>query len=69
MGWGFRKSVKILPGVKLNFGKKGVSSVTVGSKYARTTLSKNGKVTQSYSIPGTGLYYRETVKEADKKRK
>lgn len=69
MGWNFRKSVKILPGVKLNFGKKGAASVTVGGKYARTTINKNGKVTQSYSIPGTGLYYSETVKPADKKRK
>lgn len=63
MGWNFRKSVKILPGVKVNIGKNGVSSVTVGGKVARTTIGKNGKVTQSVSIPGTGISYRETVKE------
>lgn len=67
MGWRFRKSVKILPGVKLNFSKTG-TSVTVGGKAARTTINKNtGKVTNSVSIPGTGLYYSETTNLKKKK--
>lgn len=55
MGFRFRKSVKIAPGVKVNFGKKG-ASVTVGNKYARTTVEK-GRRTNSVSIPGTGVSY------------
>lgn len=55
MGFRFRKSVKIAPGVKVNFGKKG-ASVTVGNKYARTTVGK-GRRTNSVSIPGTGVSY------------
>ena len=59
MGWIFRKSVKILPGLKLNFGKKG-TSVTLGSKGGKVTFGK-GRTTFSSGIPGTGLYYRETI--------
>lgn len=30
MGFNFRKSIKIMPGVRVNLTKKGVSSVSVG---------------------------------------
>lgn len=55
MGFRFRKSVKLAPGVKVNFGKRG-ASVTVGNKYARTTIGK-GRRTNSVSLPGTGISY------------
>lgn len=70
----FRKSIKIMPGVKLNLGKKG-ASVSVGVKGARMTFNTNGKQTTSLGIPGTGLYATETTrfadvpKEAPKKKK
>ena len=38
----WRKSVKILPGVKLNFSEKGLRSTTVGGKAYRKTFSKKG---------------------------
>ena len=60
MGWRFRKSVKIAPGVRLNFSKKS-TSVTLGGKIARTTISSTGRRTRSVSIPGTGLSYVETT--------
>lgn len=56
MGWIFRKSVKVIPGVKANVSKSGVS-VSVGTKGAHITRGKNG-VTASVGIPGTGLYHR-----------
>ncbi len=56
MGWRFRRSVKLLPGIKVNFGKKS-ASVTVGGRLARKTYSTTGRQTTSYSVPGTGLYY------------
>ena len=59
MGFRFKKSVKIAPGVRLKIGKKG-TSVTVGNKYARTTIGKK-KTTVSASIPGTGLSYVKQV--------
>ena len=32
MGFNFRKSFKIAPGVKLNVSKKGISSVSLGER-------------------------------------
>lgn len=54
MGFRFRRSVKILPGVKLNFSKRGVST-TVGVRGARYTMGSGGRRTASVSIPGTGI--------------
>ena len=54
MGFRFRKSVKIAPGVRLNLGKKS-TSVTLGGKGARYTVSSTGRRTKSVSVPGTGL--------------
>lgn len=67
MGFRFRKSVKIAPGVRLNFGKKS-TSVSLGGKGARFTINNKGKRTASFGIPGTGLYYTESV-GGTKKRK
>lgn len=59
MGLRFRKSVSILPGLKLNFGKTGVS-VSTGVPGFRKTIHSSGKVTTTVGIPGTGLYYVDT---------
>ena len=61
----FRKSIKILPGVKLNLNKKS-ASVTVGSKGMHHTVSTNGNTTTSVGIPGTGLSYVETKSKKKK---
>ena len=57
MGWRFRKSVKILPGVRLNFGKGGLTSTTVGGRWLKTNLSGRG-VKHTVSVPGTGVSYQ-----------
>lgn len=59
MGLRFRKSISIIPGVKLNFGKTGMS-VSTGVPGFRKTFHTSGKVTTSVGIPGTGLYYVDT---------
>lgn len=56
MGFNFRKSLKIAPGVRLNITKKGVSSVSLGGKGARVNLGKKGTRT-TVGMPGTGLSY------------
>lgn len=56
MGFNFRKSLKIAPGVCLNITKKGVSSVSLGGKGARVNLGKKGTRT-TVGMPGTGLSY------------
>lgn len=59
MGFRFRKSVKIAPGVKLNFGKKS-TSVSFGGKGAHYTISSTGRKTSTVGIPGTGISYSST---------
>ena len=56
MGFRFRKSIKIAPGVKLNLNKKS-ASVSFGGKGAHYTVSSTGKKTASVGIPGTGMSY------------
>ena len=59
MGLRFRKSISIIPGVKLNFGTTGMS-VSTGVPGFRKTVHTSGRVTTSVGIPGTGLYYVDT---------
>lgn len=56
MGFNFRKSLKIAPGVRLNITKKGISSLSIGGKGARVNLGKKGTRT-TVGLPGTGLSY------------
>ena len=54
MGTRFRKSKQILPGVRLNVGKKS-ASVSIGPKGLKHTISTTGKSHTTVSMPGTGL--------------
>ena len=56
MGFRFRKSIKILPGLKINLTHKGISSASIGKPGASLNIGKKGTRT-SVGIPGTGLYY------------
>jgi len=58
MGFSFRRSIKIAPGVRLNFSKSGVST-SLGTRGARVTLG-HGKVRKTIGIPGTGVSYTES---------
>lgn len=55
MGFRFRKSIKLLPGVRLNIGSKR-SSVSVGGRGATLNVSKKGTRT-TVGIPGSGISY------------
>ena len=59
MGWGFRRRVRLLPGVTLNFSKSGIST-TIGPKGANVNLGKKG-VYHNLGLPGTGLYSRKRI--------
>lgn len=59
MGLRFRKSISIIPGVKLNFGKSGMS-VSTGVPGFRKTFHTSGRVTTSVGVPGTGISYVTT---------
>ncbi|EEY95160.1 hypothetical protein HMPREF0016_02833 [Acinetobacter johnsonii SH046] len=56
MGFRFRKSIKILPGLKINLTHKGISSASIGKPGASLNIGKKGART-SVGIPGTGLSY------------
>ena len=68
MGFRFRKSFKIAPGVKFNVNKKSVG-LTFGKRGAHFTVNSKGKRTTSVGIPGTGLSYTTSSGGKKSKRK
>jgi hypothetical protein len=59
-GLRFRRSFKIVPGVRLTIGKRGVSSVSVGPRHAHVNASRRG-LFGSLGF-GHGLSYRKRIK-------
>ena len=59
MGLYWRRSTKILSGVRINWSKSG-ASVSVGPRGAKVNIGKRGTYV-SGGIPGTGLYYRQKI--------
>jgi hypothetical protein len=55
-GLRFRKSIGVLPGVKLNISKTGVST-SLGGHGATVNVGSRSR-TATFGIPGTGLSYR-----------
>ncbi|WP_236023816.1 DUF4236 domain-containing protein [Bifidobacterium miconis] len=67
MGFRFRKSISFGKGVRVNIGKKGVTSVTFGKRGTpHVTVGKNG-TRAGMSIPGTGLSYETRLDKPKKK--
>lgn len=60
MGLRFRRSVTICKGVRVNFGSRG-TSLSLGTRGCRYTMHTSGRRTVSAGIPGTGIYYTESV--------
>ena len=59
MGFRFRRSVKIAPGIRLNLSKGGVST-SLGGRGATVNVSKRG-VRGTVGLPGTGMSYSEKL--------
>ena len=59
MAWGFRRSMKIAPGLRLNVGKKGFSVRAGGRGFGVTSGTSGTSV--SGGIPGTGLHARSKL--------
>jgi len=57
MGFRFRRSIKIAPGVRINLSKSGAST-SIGTRGAHVTVG-HGQVRETVGIPGTGLSYTE----------
>ena len=59
MGWRFRKYINVLPGIRINVSKSGLST-TIGPKGANINIGSNGAYLNT-GIPGTGLYNRQKI--------
>jgi Protein of unknown function (DUF4236)/Bacterial SH3 domain len=56
MGFRFRQSVQLFPGVRLNFSRSGIST-TIGVRGAGVTIGPRGTYA-NVGLPGSGLSYR-----------
>src|SRR4051812_10665080 len=59
MGWRFRHSFKVIPGVRLNLSKSGLSA-SIGAAPFTVNVGPRG-VYGTASLPGTGISYRQRV--------
>jgi hypothetical protein len=64
MVWRMSKRIKILPGVKLNLSKTGVSA-SVGRPGASINVSNRG-TKATLGIPGTGISHSRTIERASR---
>lgn len=63
MGFRLRKSIRILPGVRMTVGTGGIG-YSVGGRGLRVTRHANGRVSRTVGLPGTGLSHTSTVRTA-----
>ena len=56
----FRRRIKIIPGVRLNISKSGLSA-SVGVRGASVTFGGRGGTYANLGIPGTGIYTRKKI--------
>jgi Protein of unknown function (DUF4236) len=56
MGFRFRRRLTLFPGVSLNLGRSGLTSVSVGPRGAHYTVGRRGP-RATVGLPGTGLSY------------
>jgi hypothetical protein len=59
MGWRFRKSFKLFPGVRVNLSKSGLST-TIGQGPFSVNVGPRG-TSANISIPGTGISYHQKL--------
>lgn len=59
MGFRFRKSMKIAPGVRMNLGTKS-AGLSFGGKGFRYSVNSSGRRTTTVGIPGTGMSWSKS---------
>jgi hypothetical protein len=60
MGWRLWRRVRLAPGITLNIGKSGPTSVSFGPKGLKLTAGRRGRRITA-GLPGTGLYYTQQL--------
>jgi hypothetical protein len=63
MGFRFRRSIRILPGIRLNLSKSGLG-ISAGPRGLKVGIEARGKKYFSAGIPGTGLSSRQYLKSS-----
>jgi Protein of unknown function (DUF4236) len=58
MSWGYRRSRRLAPGVRLNVSKRGLG-LSVGPRHAK--LSANTRGRRSVYLSALGLFFRKRV--------
>jgi len=67
MAFRFRNSVRLAPGIRLNFGKRSIS-LSAGVRGAGLTLGSSG-LWGNLGVPGTGMSYRTRLADLPGKRR
>ena len=57
MGFRFRRTIRIAPGIRVNLSRSGLST-SVGVRGAQVTVG-HGRVRETAGLPGSGLSYTE----------
>jgi len=60
LSWLFRRRIRVIPGVRLNLSKSGVTA-SIGVRGASITLGGKGGTYANVGIPGTGIYSRRKI--------
>jgi len=67
MGFRFRRSVRIAPGVKVSLNKRSVG-ITAGTRSLHHTVNSKGRRTTTVGLPGTGLSYQHVEQSRHARR-
>jgi hypothetical protein len=58
MSWGYRRSKRIVPGVRFQVGKRGVG-ISVGPRHAKLSANTSGR--RSIYLSLLGFFFRKRV--------
>jgi hypothetical protein len=58
MSWGYRRSRRIAPGVRLNLGKRGIG-MSVGPRHAKISANTSGRRSLYFSL--LGFFFRKRL--------
>jgi hypothetical protein len=58
MSWGYRRSRRIAPGIRLNLGRRGVG-VSTGPRHAKLSVNTSGR--RSLYLSALGFSFRRRI--------
>jgi hypothetical protein len=58
VSWGYRRSKRLAPGVRLNLGKRGIG-MSVGRRHAKVSVNTSGRRSAYLSL--LGFFFRKRL--------